>query len=237
MGRPGYMSIYADERTQKIFDEFTKIKGISKSTALTEMMDTYMLAQDEELYLQLKKASLNVDYAKELILQREDKTKVNDFIFMKLGTAISVDGTELDGEETIQSYIRAENENGYTWFSTHSLHTGMAKDKIDFYNNAIKSGESVKVLFALGMGINDVCYSASLQEIVSNRDEITCPGDPAAVPEEFGANEKGKIWFKLTDLKEETQIKADMLKFRSNDKSVKAAITRSQFHFGYVYLG
>ena len=54
MGRPGYMSIYADERTQKIFDEFTKIKGISKSTALTEMMDTYMLAQDEALYLQLK---------------------------------------------------------------------------------------------------------------------------------------------------------------------------------------
>ena len=87
------------------------------------------------------------------------------------------------------------------------------------------------------MGINDVCYSASLQEIVSNRDEITCPGDAAAVPEEFGTNEKGKIWFKLTDLKEETQIKADMLKFRSNDKSVKAAITRSQFHFGYVYLG
>ena len=61
MGRPGYMSIYADERTQKIFDEFTKIKGISKSTALTEMMDTYMLAQDEELYLQLKKASLKAE--------------------------------------------------------------------------------------------------------------------------------------------------------------------------------
>lgn len=237
MGRPGYISIYADERTQKIFDEFTKIKGITKSNALTEMMNTYMLIQDEELYLQLMKASLNVDYAKELILQREDKTKVNDFIFMKLGTAISADGTELDGEETIRSYIRAENENGYTWFSTHSLHTGMAKDKVDFYNKIIKSGESVKILFALGMDINDVCYSASIQEIISNRDEIICPGNPIAVPEEFGVNEKGKIWFKLTDLKEETKIKADMLKFRSNNKSVKVAITRSQFHFGYVYIG
>ena len=57
-----------------------------------------------------------------------------------------------------------------------------------------------------------------------------------SVPVEFGPDEKGKIWFKLTDLQKETSIKADMLKFRSNGKSVKSAITRSQFHFGYVYL-
>ena len=61
MGRPGYLSIYADKRTQKIFDEFTKIKGINKSTALTEMMEVYMLSQDEDLYLQLKKKSQNVE--------------------------------------------------------------------------------------------------------------------------------------------------------------------------------
>ena len=36
MGRPGYLSLYADERTQQIFDEFVKIKGVSKSTALPE---------------------------------------------------------------------------------------------------------------------------------------------------------------------------------------------------------
>ena len=34
MGRPGYLSIYADKRTQKIFDEFTgftqEIKDFSK---------------------------------------------------------------------------------------------------------------------------------------------------------------------------------------------------------------
>ena len=26
MGRPGYLSLYADERRQQIFDEFVKIK-------------------------------------------------------------------------------------------------------------------------------------------------------------------------------------------------------------------
>lgn len=236
MARPGYLSIYADERTQKIFDEFTKAKGISKSTALTEMMDIYMLAQDEELYLQLKKASLNVDYAKDLILQQEDNTKFNDFIFIKLSMTTSFNGEEINGEETVKAYIEAEKENGYTWFSTHSLHTGMAKEKVKFYNDAIKAGEPVKILFAIGMGINDVCYSASIQEIVSSRDEITCPGDPTTIPKEFGVTEKGKIWFKLSNIQEETQIKADMLRFRSNDEIVKSAITKSQFSFGYVYL-
>ena len=38
MARPGYVSLYADERTQKIFDEFIATKGITKSTALTDMM-------------------------------------------------------------------------------------------------------------------------------------------------------------------------------------------------------
>jgi hypothetical protein len=112
----------------------------------------------------------------------------------------------------------------------------MAKDKISFYNKAIESGEVVKVLFALGMGINDVCYSAKLQKIVSSRDEIPCPGDPNTVPSEFGKDEKGKIWFKLTELEKELDISVDMLKFRKDNGSVKNAISKSQFHFGYVYI-
>lgn len=237
MARPGYLSIYADERTQKIFDEFTKEKGISKSTVLTEMMQTYMLAQDEDLYLKLLKNSLNITRTKELIVATEDDTAINDYIFMKLGTAFTTNNKELNGEETIQAYMRAIEQNGYTWFSTISLYTGMAKDKIKFYNQTIEAGEVVKILFALGMGINDVCYSAKLQKIVSSRDEITCPGDPTTIPVEFGVEEKGKIWFKLTELEEERKITAEILKFRKDNGSVKNAITKSQFHFGYVYIG
>ncbi len=236
MGRPGYLSIYADKRTQKIFDEFTKIKGINKSTALTEMMEVYMLSQDEDLYLQLKKKSLNVEYAKNLILQREDATPLNDYIFMKLGTSYTTTGNELDGEETIQAYIHTIHKLGYAWFSTTSLHTGMDKKKVEYYNKAIKSGEEVKILFAIGMGINEVRYSANIQKIVSSRDEILCPGDVAAIPNEYGASETGKIWLKITNLQKENKIKAEMLKFRKGDGNVKSAITNSQFHFGYVYI-
>jgi hypothetical protein len=196
-----------------------------------------MLAQDEELYLQLLKESLNISKTKEIISVKEDDTAINDYIFMKLGIAYMTNNREIDGEETMQAYMRAVQEHGYTWFSTMSLHSGMAKDKISFYNQAIESGEVVKVLFALGMGINDVCYSAKLQKIVSSRDEITCPGDPNTIPIEFGKEEKGKIWFKLTELQDESEIKVDMLKFRKDDGSVKNAISKSQFHFGYVYIG
>lgn len=236
MARPGYMSVYADERTQKIFDEFTTRKGITKSTALTEMMQIYMLAQDEELCLELWKESFNIPKAKELIVQVEDITELNDYIFMKLGTAYTCEGNELNGIETIEAYMRSIKNHGYTWFSTMSLTTGMAKEKVKFYNDAVKRGEQVKILFALGMGINDVRYSAIIHEVVTSRDEIICPGDVLIVPEEFGPDEKGKIWFKITDLKEENNITADMLKFRKDNGSVKNAITKSQFHFGYVYI-
>ncbi len=236
MARPGYISLYADERTQNIFDAFTKEKGITKSIALTEMMQIYMIAQDENLYMDLLKESFNVSKAKELILQAEDETEINDYIFMKLGDLYTSNGETLNGQQTMEVYMEALKGHGHTWFSTMSLHTGMAKEKVKFYNSAIAAGKTVKLLFAIGMGINEVCYSAVLERIVSSRNEIFCPGDKTSIPDALGPNTKGKIWFEIKSLEEENEIKADMLRFRKDNGSVKAAITSSQCHFGYVYL-
>ena len=147
MGRPGYMSLYADERTQQIFDEFVKIKGITKSTALTEMLEIYMLCQDEELYMELLKKSLGVEVAKQELLQRTDTKAVNDYIFMKLSMSSDREGNPMDGHETIDAYVRNIEENGlgYTWFSTESLHFGMAKKKVDYYNQFIKNEKKVQI--------------------------------------------------------------------------------------------
>ena len=112
MGRPGYLSLYADERTQQIFDEFVKIKGVSKSTALTEMLEIYMLCTDEELYQELLKKSLGVETAKRELLQRRDIRQVNDYIFMKLGSSTDQNGDSLDGHETMEAYMRNIEENG-----------------------------------------------------------------------------------------------------------------------------
>lgn len=238
MARPGYMSIYADERTQGIFDEFCKIKGITKSTALTEMLDIYMLSQDEELYTELKKKALGIESARQMVAEAADVREVNDYVFMKLATAYDIEGTPLDGDETIKAYINNCNNNGlgYTWFSTQSLHSGMQKKKVEFYNRIIKNGEIVKILFAVSGEENDIKYSARILEIVSSRDNIECPGRKEAVPDEFGINENGKIWIKITDIKEESTLKADMLVVGSTGSNLKQVISNSQFHFGYVNI-
>ncbi|EHO53201.1 hypothetical protein HMPREF9099_01020 [Lachnospiraceae bacterium oral taxon 082 str. F0431] len=41
---------------------------------------------------------------------------------------------------------------------------------------------------------------------------------------------------KIKDIKEEHDIKAQMLKVRSTGKNLKQVITNSQYNFGYVYL-
>lgn len=238
MARPGYMSIYADERTQQIFDEFVKIKGITKSTALTEMLEIYMLCQDEELYTELKKKSLGVEVAKQVLVERMDSKEINDYIFMKLGTAYDVEGNEMDGYQTIEAYMRNCDENGldYTWFSTESLHFGMAKKKVEYYNSMTKVGEKVKILFAVGEDVNDIVYSATVLEIVSGRDAVKCPGETYSKPEEISDEATAKIWIKMTDIKEEKELKAAMLKVRSTGANLKQVISNSQFHFGYVFL-
>ena len=238
MGRPSHMSIYADERTQQIFDEFTKVKGITKSTALTEMLEIYMLSQDEKLYIELKKKYHGVEVEKKALIQRTDIRATNDYIFMKLGTSYDVDNNLLDGYDTIKAYIRNCNENGlgHSWFSTDSLYYGMAKDKIEDYNSLVTSGETVKILFAVGEGVNEIAYSANVLGIVSGRDRVRCPGEVGSVPNEFGYDEKAQIWIKIKDIKEEHDIKAQMLKVRSTGKNLKQVITNSQYNFGYVYL-
>lgn len=238
MGRPGYLSLYADERTQQIFDEFVKIKGTTKSAALTEMLEIYMLCTDEELYLELKKKHLGVEVAKQALVQRTDTKTINDYIFIKLGTAHDIDGYPLDGKETLEAYMRNCEENGlgYTWFSTQSLHFGMAKKKVSYYNKLIASGETVRMLFAIGGELNDIYCSAVVKEIVSDKELSICPGEAGSVPEEFGDEEKAKIWIKITDIHEAANLKAAMLKVRSTDANLKQVISNSQFHFGYVYI-
>ena len=238
MGRPGYMSLYADERTQQIFDDFVRVKGITKSTALSEMLEIYMLCQDERLYLELKKKTLGVETAKQALLERTDVKAINDYIFMKLGASSDREGNILDGMDTMEAYRRncEKNGYGYTWFSTESLHFGMAKKKVRYYNSLAESGEEVTILFAVGEEVNDIKYSAKVLSIASSRDSLPCPGEEGSIPEEFGGEDEAKIWIQITDIREENELIAAMFNVRSTDANLKQVISNSQFHFGYVYI-
>ena len=238
MGRKGYLSIYADDKTQEVFDEFCRIKGIKKTEALTGMLDLYMLSQDEALYLELKKKVLNVSAVRDAIASTLDRQSVNDYIFIKLSMSEDGQGNAISGDDTVKAYIRNMESNGlgYTWFSTNSLHSGMAREKVNFYNNAIAAGEEVYLLLAIADEDNDIKYRARVLEVVSSRDQSKCPGDVSAIPEEYGPEEKAKIWLRLTDIEPETDIKAEMLTITATGANLKQTISGSQYHFGYVAI-
>lgn len=239
MARPGYMSIQANQRVQKIFDRFCKVKGITKSIAVTEMLEIYMLATDEKLYLDLKKEEMGIDIAREILLEKGGQGMFNDYILMKLGDSETLPGyLNLNGDGVIQAYIRAIKKHGFTWFSTSALPWGIAKKRVEFYNAAIEKGENVTFLLIPAVNDNEIYYSATIEEIQSSRDKITCPvnGEADSIPPEFGPDESNRIWLKISDLKKDTNITIDMLKFRDNDAYVRPVVEGSQWHFGYVYI-
>lgn len=236
MGRQNYMTVSVADTIQDMFNEFVTVKGITKTAALNDVVEMYMLAKDEELYLKLKKKYLNVEGVKNMIADRDSQAdeSIPEYLFMKLGASSTAEGDELDGEETIRIYMNDERNRGFTWFSTQSLFYGMSQDRVKHYNLQIAAGKKVKILFAVNNENydNDIAFSADVLEIASAKLPVECPEN--GVPIEFDGGEKARIWVKMTNIQEETQINASMLQITSTGRDLKQTISNSQYHFGYV---
>ena len=76
MSKEGYLSITGNPTTLLIFDQFVKQLGITKTAAITDLLEVYMLATDQDLYLKLKRDFLNVDAAKKLLEKRTSNIKI-----------------------------------------------------------------------------------------------------------------------------------------------------------------
>lgn len=236
MARQNYMTISVADTIQDMFNEFVAKKGITKTSALNDVLEMYMLAKDENLYLKLKKKYLGVESVRNMVYDRDNTvfdTKP-DFIFMKLGISETIDGNFPDGEETMKLYIDDVAKRGYTWFSTQSLFYGMSQKRIDYYNKKIEARESVKMLFAVNNENynNDIAFSADVLKVFSAKIPESCPEDNA-YPAQFG-NEKARIWIKLANITNETGINASMLQITSTGRDLKQTISNAQYHFGYV---
>jgi hypothetical protein len=239
--KQNFMTVAVPDSVQLMFDEFTRTIGTTKTAALTDMFELYMLARDETLYLRLKKKYLNAEGVKDMILAKEEVFDSNSlmcdiFLFMKLGVSSDRNGNEFDGEKTIQIYRTDAAKRGYTWFSTEALYFGMAKKQVEFFKNRIAIGQTVKILFAIGNyagGDNEIAYSAEVLDIVSNQIPSSAPED--AYPD-IWKGEKARIWIKIRNIVPETDITADKLVVISTGALLKPIITNSQYHFGYVKL-
>ena len=130
--------------------------------------------------------------------------------------------------------LKDEAKRGYTWFSTQSLFYGMSQNRINYYNKKIESGESVRILFAVNNKNydNDIAFSADVLEVYSAKIPESCP-ESNAYPSEFDG-EKARIWIKLKNIADETDINASMLQITSTGRDLKQTISNAQYHFGYV---
>lgn len=237
MAKQGFMTVPATATTQVIFDEFVKAKEISKTAALTDMIELYMLATDEELYLNLKKKHLGVERVNDMIISKDQAiTSIKDFastyLFIKLGIAEGPNDEVYDGDDTIQLYLDDSEERGYTWFSTNSLYYGMSKQKVGYFKRYLEQDMSVKMLFAHSDWNNDIRYSAEVLDIVSEADPIKCP-EKNACPS-IWTDDKALIWIKIKNIQEEHELNANNLAIKSTGRLLKTVISNSQFHFGYV---
>lgn len=236
MARQNFMTMAVSESVQDVFNDFVAEKNLTKTAALNDMLELYMLASDEELYLRLKKKHLHVDQVRDLLADRAAEMERADYLFIKLGQSETADGEVLDGEGTIQLYMDDEAQNGYTWFSTQSLFFGMSAARVKQYNEKIQKEGNVRMLFAMNTkGVdNDIAFSARVLELQSAKLPAPCP-DGDRYPDAF-RGEQARIWIKLSDIRAETAVTASMLKITSTGRDLKQTISNSQYHFGYVSL-
>lgn len=239
MPRKDYMTIKAHETVQQMFNEFVSSKKITKTVALNDMLEMYMLAKDEDLYLKLKRKYLNVEGVKQMLRDRDSTCPLNGdelFIFMKLNNVCDNNRNEYNGHDVMQAYISDEATRGYTWFSTQSLYYGMSQKRVDDYNKAIKEGSKVTLLFGIGEnagGSNDIAYSADVLEIISHKHPT--PLNSSDYPSVWhGA--LARIWIKIKNIRHESTLKACLFEVISTGADLQQIINNSQYHFGYVRL-
>lgn len=228
------MTITVADSVQEMFDEFVKRKNLTKTAALNDMVEMYMLAKDETLYLELKKKYLGVAGIRDLLADRDAPDMDANYLFMKLRAYPEKDGDGVSGQEAMETYMADERRKGYTWFSTESLFFGMKESRVKEYNEKIRNGETVRILFAINHedSDNDIEYSAQVMRIYSAKLPVACPEENGE-PEEW-RGETARIWIKMRDVKPENQIRASMLKITSTGRDLKETICNSQYHFGYV---
>lgn len=167
-------------------------------------------------------------------MQEEYHAPINDFICIKLGKSVLANGSEVDGQTTMQIYERHLKGHASVWFSTDSLHTGMSKERVSHYNELINDGNDVRILFAYSDDKrNDIQYSARIKEVKSYEQPTIAPD--LMLPDEYYGEHK-RIWIKITDLQKEDKISAKSFIIDSTGRNLQEIMSTSQFHFGYVKL-
>ena len=238
-----YITIGLPKSTLTILKKFMEIKGLTSKEVYTEITEAYMMAKDEELFRKLQNDYYNIDGIIETMKKREEEMKkkiIREAIVCKLSDTKTTDLTgnrEITGRETIEIYKNNIQNNGknYTYYSTSNLHMGMSEKKRKEFISRIDSGDTVKIYFALNDDEtnNDIAYSAKILDIISNREPIGAPCSVDEYPIEF-RNERANVWIKISDIKEESNERAEDYIVTTKGTVLKQSISTGQCAFMYV---
>lgn len=247
MSREGYLSVTANPSTLLLFDQFTRALGITKTAAITDMLEIYMLSRDEKLYLRLKRELLNVDAAKQLLEQRASNIKIEpkqsfNALWVRWKEFKDDDGDLLLPEQIFESYQRVLYKNGYCCLGLRgpSSGTGFSKEKAEHLRSLLEEWGRVPLIISVGQ---DLRYIGWFDEFFFDSKPFLI-SDPEAIPSEF-ANEPNLIWLRMRSLRRmtEDEVTAEQIFFvpkkNSEPRSLADVLLKKnggQVPFGYVCL-
>lgn len=262
MSKEGYLNVTGNPTTLLIFDQFVKQLGITKTAAITDMVEVYMLATDQDLYLKLKRDFLNVDAAKKLMEKRTSNIKIAspgesfNALWMRWKNYQSNSGQEYTPDEIFALYVAVIKEFGYALFGLNgpAAGTGFAPDKEERLRTLLAENGTVPFLISYGESIAYIAefdkflckpekfnlfdYDSLLEEFrLSGSDSDSVP-----VPKDF-VDERYRIWLRLRSLRKVTadDVTADKIYFQpkknEEPRSLKTILTTTcQVPFGYVCI-
>lgn len=261
MSKEGYLSITGNPTTLLIFDQFVKQLGITKTAAITDLLEVYMLATDQDLYLKLKRDFLNVDAAKKLLEKRTSNIKIAspDDTFNALWMRwknFRYGGREYIPDEIFSLYLAVIEKLGYAVFGLNgpAAGTGFAPAKEERLRTLLAENGTVPFLISHGTKVayiaefdkflcrpekfNLLNYDSLLEEFrLSGSDSDSVP-----VPEVF-VGERYRIWLRLRSLRKVTtdDLTADEVFFQpkknEEPRSLETILTTTcQVPFGYIRI-
>lgn len=158
-------------------------------------------------------------------------------IFIKLSEFTTNQGILFNGTDTIWAYLKDQDLNEYTWFSTSLPTNGIAKERLELFNQ-LSSLNKLKIYFVLNdedTPVNDIEYTADILQIYSSSNTDFYPfGNKKVGPKEFYKDGGNRTWIKICNLHKERQLKAIDFIIESSSNNLKDVITKGQSSFGYI---
>ena len=156
-------------------------------------------------------------------------------LFIKFVPITLDDGRKIDGEQTAEILMHAVEKHGSTWISISQAARGMSAKRAEHLNRAIREGQIIHLFIGVNNRNidNDIGFSCRIREIRTSPSPVPGP-DRSNLAEEFSYEGMCRTWVLVTDMKRETERKAEDYIISGTGGSLKWTIAHSRMSFAYI---